>query len=325
MRRDRCWRGALALAAVLMAGIPPAHAQRALTIVVPTPPGGPIDRVARVVARYLQPRLEVPVVVENRQGAAGKIGAQAALRAPRDGQTLLAVSPSILTVNPVVDRAVGYDPLKDFTPLAIVAANSGVLAVRAGLPVADLAGLVEHAKAHPDGLTYGSFGVGTSLHLQSEELLQALGIAARHVPYKGEAQAMNALVAGEVDMMVYVTAPIVPYVRSGRVRALAATGAQRWDLLPEVPTYAESGLPALTDYSYRSWVGLVMPAGAPAAQQEAVGRALREAMAEPGLRLSLEGQGFELQAYDPAAMREAISSELVRNRRVAASGRVHLD
>ncbi|MPS26938.1 MAG: tripartite tricarboxylate transporter substrate binding protein [Alcaligenaceae bacterium] len=325
MRPGRRGCGALALALALMAGGLPVHAQRAVTIVVPTPPGGPIDRVARVVAQYLQPRLDAPVVVENRQGAAGKIGAQAALRAPRDGQTLLAVSPSILTVNPVVDRAVGYDPLKDFTPLAIVAANSGVLAVRAGLPVADLAGLVDFAKAHPDGLTYASFGVGTSLHLQSEELLQTLGITARHVPYKGEAQAMNALVAGEVDMMVYVTAPIVPYVQSGRVRALAATGARRWELLPGVPTYAESGLPALRGYTYRSWVGLAMPAGAPAAQQDAVGRALRDAMAEPGLRLALEGQGFEPQAYDPAAMREAISSELDRNRRVAASGRVHLD
>lgn len=150
-----------------------------------------------------------------------------ALRAPRDGRTLIAVSPSITSVNPVVDPDAGYDPLKDFDLLRIVAFNSGVLAVRAGLTVHSMAELVEYAKAHPDQLTYGSFGTGTSLHLQSEELLRTLGIQARHVPYKGEAQVMTALVAGEIDLMAYATEPIVPFVKNGQVRAAAATASQR--------------------------------------------------------------------------------------------------
>ncbi len=216
--------GTLALPGPVLAQV----AQGATTLVVPTPPGGPIDRVARIVAQGLSSVLGEPVVVENKGGAAGKIGVQAALRAARDGHTLIAVSPSIASVNPVVDKAAGYDPLKDFDPLGIVAFNDGVLAVRADLPVTDMPGLVAYAKAHPGALTYGSFGVGTSLHLQTEELLYTLGITARHVPCKGEAQAMNALIAGEVDMMAYVASPIVPFVANGRARALAATASTRW-------------------------------------------------------------------------------------------------
>jgi tripartite-type tricarboxylate transporter receptor subunit TctC len=324
-RRWLC-RMALAGAALLMAT--GAMAQRTVTIIVPAPPSGPIDRVARLVAQYLQPRLGATVVIDNRVGAAGKIGVQAALRAPRDGLTLIAVSPSITSVNPVIDKAPGYDPLKDFEPLVIVAANSGVLAVRADLPVADLPALVAYAKANPDQLTYGSFGVGTSLHLQSEELLATLGITARHIPYKGEAQAMNALVAGEVDLMVYVTTPVVPFVKNGRVRALAATGSARWDALPTVPSYAEIGIAALREYQYRSWVGLVLPAGVPASARASLVDALNQVLAEPALREALVAQGFEPLPAGPGAaeaMRHTIAGELERNRRVVATGRVRLD
>jgi len=314
--------GAALLAAV---GWPRAGAaQGVVTIVVPTPPGGPIDRVARMAAQGMAKALG-PVVVDNKPGAAGKIGVQAALRAPRDGHTLIAVSPSITSVNPVLDKAAGYDPMKDFAPLGIVAWNSGVLAVRAELPVRDMAGLIAYAKARPDALTYASFGVGTSLHLQSEELLHTLGITARHVPYKGEAQALNALVAGEVDMMVYVTSPIVPFVQTGRVKALAATTSHRWAALPGVPSFAETGIAALRGYEYRSWVGLVMPAGTPAAARQRVQLALAEAMATPEVRTALEAQGFEPATPDPDAMHSTMASEMARNRRVVAATGITLE
>lgn len=318
-------RALLALAPGLLATGRAFAQQRPYTLIVPTPAGGPIDRVARLVALELSPALSQPVVVDNRVGAAGKIGVQAALRAPRDGHALIAVSPSITSVNPAIDKAAGYDPLTDFDALGIAATNAGVFAVRADLPVANMAELVRHAKAHPGQLTYGSFGVGTSLHLQSEELLQALGIEARHIPYKGEAQAMNALVAGEVDMMAYVTAPVVPFVQNGRLRALAATSSERWALLPQVPSYAETGLPALGTYRYRSWVGFVLPSGTPAAERQRVLNAWRTAMASPALRRALEAQGFEAATGDGAEMQRTVAAELERNRRLIASGRVKLD
>jgi tripartite-type tricarboxylate transporter receptor subunit TctC len=303
----------------------PVLAQGATTLIVPTPPGGPIDRVARIVAQGLSSALGQPVVVDNKGGAAGKIGVQAALRAARDGRTLIAVSPSIASVNPVVDKAPGYDPLKDFDALGIVAFNDGVVAVRADLPVTDMAGLVAYAKAHPGALTYGSFGVGTSLHLQSEELLQALGITARHVPYKGEAQALNALIAGEVDMMAYVTSPIVPFVANGRARALAATASKRWAALPAVPSFAETGIEALRNYSYRSWVGIVLPSGVPAGVRQQTAAALREVMAQPETRKALEAQGFAPVEPDAEVMRRTVAAELERNRKLIAAGGISLD
>jgi tripartite-type tricarboxylate transporter receptor subunit TctC len=250
---------------------------------------------------------------------------QSALRAARDGYTLIAVSPSITSVNPAVDKSAGYDPVKDFEPLGIVVRNSGVVAARSSLPVASMRELVAYAKAHPDQLTYGSFGVGTSLHLHSEELAQALGITLRHVPYKGEAQALNALVAQEVDLMLYVTGPVVQFAEAGRVRALAATSPRRWSSLPNVPSFAETGVAELQAYTYQSWVGFVLPSGVPADVVERLGQALRAATANPELRRSLEAQGFEVTDGKPADMKQTISSELARNRSLLATGRVHLE
>lgn len=310
----------------LAAGFP----ERPITIIVPTPPGGPIDRVARVVGQQLQTLLGQTVVVDNRPGTAGKTGVQAALRAPRDGYTLIAVSPSVTSVNPAIDKSAGYDPLKDFVPLGIVARNHGVVAVRAGLPVTSMAELVRYAKARPDELTYASFGVGTSLHLHSEELAQTLGLAVRHIPYKGEAQALNALVAGEVDMMFYVTAPAVAFVENGRIRALAATSNQRWSSLPAVPSFAETGVPELKAYQYQSWVGLVAPANVPADVAGRLAQAVRSALANPELRRTLEAQGFDVSdgtgvEAQQAEMQRTIAAELTRNRRLLESGRVRLE
>ncbi len=321
---DRAARRALVAAALLLgAGL--AAAQTVITVIVPTPPGGPVDRVSRIVAQALGTALAQPVVVDNKVGAAGKIGVQAALRMPRDGRTLVAVSPSIVSVNPVLDKAAGFDPLKDFDHLGIVAFNSGALAVRADLPVTDMASLVAYAKSRPGELTYGSFGIGTSLHLQSEELLHTLGITARHVPYKGESQALNALVAGEIDMMAYVTQPVVPFVQNGRVRALASTSTTRWAALPNVPSFAETGIPALRNYEYRSWVGLVLPTGAPAAERNRIATALAEALAKPEVRSALEGQGFEPVTPKGDTMRSTIAGELERNRRVIAASGITLE
>jgi len=322
-------RRALLFAAVALAAGPAAHAAdayptRLVTIVVPTPAGGPIDRVARAYAQALQSELGQAVIVENKVGGSGKVGMQGALRAPRDGYTLIALSPSIASVNPVVDKAVGYDVLKDLQPLGIAVRSHGVIAARAGAPFRTLAEMVAYARANPGKLTYASFGNGTSLHLFSEELAQRLGIRLLHIPYKGEATALNAVVAGEVDLMMYATASVVPFVATKRVVALATTGG-RWKALPDVPAAAEAGVPEIRDLSYQSWVGFELPAGAPAAVAERLAQALRAASARPELRRTLEADGFELAAMDADETRRTIAAELERNRRVVAQAGITIE
>ncbi|WP_170235235.1 Bug family tripartite tricarboxylate transporter substrate binding protein [Verticiella sediminum] len=301
------------------------YPDRPVTLIVPTPPGGPLDRVSRLYAQHLQGYFGQPVVVENKVGASGKIGVRAGLQAPRDGYTLIAVSPSIVTVNPVVDEDVGFDPLRDFEMLGMVARNTGVVATRADLPVSTMAELVSYAKAHPGQLNYASFGVGTSLHLFSEELAQTLGIALRHIPYKGESQAMHALIAGEVDLMLYVTAPVVPFVKSGRVKALTVTTGQRWAELPDVPSFAESGVPQLEGYTYHSWVGFLMPRDVPAQAATRLREGIAAVGRKPELRQALQDQGFDAIESGADAMRQTVSDELERNRRVVERGGIKLD
>jgi tripartite-type tricarboxylate transporter receptor subunit TctC len=309
----------------LVAPVQAAFPNKPITIIVPTPPGGPVDRVSRAYATELQQILGQATIVDNKMGAAGKIGVQAALRAPRDGYTLIAVSPSIVTVNPVLDKDAGFDPLKDLVPIGIGGHSAGVVAARAGLPVANMAELVDYARARPDQLTYASFGIGTSLHLHSEELAQTLGIRLRHIPYKGESQAMNALIAGEVDLMLYVTSGVVQFVKNGRVKALGATSGQRWTELPEVPSFAESGVPELKNYSYNSWVGFVAPKGLPDDALQKLRQSFAAAAARPEFRRSLEQQGFDPGELSPADMQQTMERELSRNRRLVESGRVRLE
>ena len=323
-------REALALpAALLSQGLVNAAAltqPMPYVLVVPTPAGGPVDRVARALAPELSLALEgAPVVVDNRPGAAGKIGVQAARRAARDGRTLLAVSPSIVSVNPVVDKEPGFDPLSDLDYLGIVAASSGVVAVRSGLPVKSIHDLLRHGQALAGNMTYGSFGGGTSLHLQSEELLERLKLRARHIPYQGDAQLLQALAGGEIDVVFYATQSVIALVQSGRVRAIATTGAQRWPLLPQVPGLNESGLPALRDYHYQSWVGLALPVGGDPARRSQLQQAFAAASASTALRQRLAEQGFEPATGDLLDMRETVSREIQRNRAVVSSGRVTLE
>ena len=321
MRRRELLLGAAALAVTGASRAADPYPSRLVSIIVPTPAGGPIDRVARAFAQALQIELGQAVIVENKVGGSGKIGVQAALRAPRDGHTLVAVSPSITSVNPVVDKAIGYDTLKDLQPLGIAVRSHGIIAARAGAPFRTMQEMVAYARANPGRLTYSSFGNGTSLHLFSEELAQRLDIRLLHIPYRGESSALNALVAGEVDLMMYATASIVPFVATRRVLALATTGA-RWGALPEVPAAAETGVPEMRELSYQSWVGFALPAGAPAAAAERLAQALRAAIARPELRRTLETDGFELAAMDTEEMRRTIAAELERNRRVVARAQI---
>ncbi len=305
------------------------HAQsfpvKPVLLVLPTAPGGPVDIVARIVAPEASKLLGQPIVMENRPGASQKIGIHSMLRAPRDGYTFAAISPASATINPLVDRNVGYDPLKDFTLLSQTVGHAAVVTVHPSVPVRTMQELVAYARANPGKLTYGSGGNGTSLQFSTSELLMKLGITAVHVPYKSDAPAFNDLLGGQINLMV----PGMPVVKSaleaGRLVPLAVSGKSRSPQLPNVPTYGETGIPELKDYSYRVWIGFAAGAGIP---EEAAGKledAFMRAPRAPAVRQSLEASDFEVIASNAQQFARELRAELDRNRRVIASGAITVE
>ncbi len=284
------------------------HAQgfpvKPVLLVLPTAPGGPVDIVARIVAPEASKLLGQPIVMENRPGASQKIGIHSMLRAPRDGYTFAAISPASATINPLVDRNVGYDPLKDFTLLSQTVGHAAVVTVHPSVPVRTMQELVAYARANPGKLTYGSGGNGTSLQFSTSELLMKLGITAVHVPYKSDAPAFNDLLGGQINLMVPGMPVVKPALEAGRLVPLAISSASRSRLLPNVPTYGETGIAELKDYSYRSWIGFAAGAGIPEEAARRLQDAFMRAARAPAVRQSLE-----------ASSRRTISKSSLRPRR----------
>lgn len=254
-------RIAVALLAALLAV--PALAQypsRPIRIVVPVPPGGAPDIVARIVGEKLTERLGQPVVVEGRPGANGVIAAEVVARAAPDGYTLLVGADSHITVNPHVYRSMPLDPLRDLTPVASLVANTFVLTVNPALPVKDFPGFIEYARAARPALAYASAGVGSQHQLAMELLARRAGIELVHVPYKGAGPAVTAAVSGEVAAMFAGTSN-APQIHAGKLRALATTGAHRSAAFPDLPAIAEF----YPGYELSIWLGMFAPAGTPAA------------------------------------------------------------
>ena len=231
-----------------------------IRIVVPQEPGGTVDSVTRFVAKRLEMSIGAPVLVENRSGAGGAIGAEYVARAAPDGYTLLAASTNTQAMTPNVMRFLRYDPIGDFVPIVNMADATTVVIVPATLPVSSLVELAAYSKAHPGTLNYGSAGLGSSNHLMTEQWKSLSGADLTHIPYRGIAQAVQALLAGDVSMLALTTATAAPQVQGGRAKALAVSGGRRLALFPGVPTTAEAGFPV---FDVRLWVGLMAPAGTP--------------------------------------------------------------
>jgi tripartite-type tricarboxylate transporter receptor subunit TctC len=257
----------LACAAAILAGAARAdgYPSRPVKIVVPFPPGGSNDIVARVLAQKLSERTGQQFFVENRGGAGGNIGAETVASASADGYTLLVTAPPPLTTNGALYKDMPFDPAKTFAPVALLATVQIVLMVHPSLPVDNVRELVALAKAKPGTLNFGSSGIGSTNHLAGELLKRMTGIDIVHVPYKGAAPAMNDLIAGHIPMMFDNMPAVLPQVQGGRVRAIAVAGAQRAAALPDVPAVAESGVPGFEAFS---WFGMVAPAKTPAATLE---------------------------------------------------------
>lgn len=233
---------------------------RGVRIVVPFPAGGSNDVVARMLGTKLQELWGQPVVIDNRAGAGGNIGAESVARSPADGYTLLLTAPGPLAVNQSLYTQLSFNPMKDFTPVALIASVPIVLAVNPNVKATTVAELIALAKASPGKLNFGSSGLGSTNHLAGELLKTRAGIDIVHVPYRGAAPAMNDLIGGQIPMMFDNMPAIRPQVQGGTIRAIAVAGAARSPLFPELPTMVEAGVP---NFEASSWFGLVAPAGMP--------------------------------------------------------------
>ncbi len=240
------------------------YPSRPVKIIVPTPPGGPVDVMARISANYLQSALGQAFVIENRGGAGNTIGSKDAAEAPPDGYTLLYSSASGLVIAPLLHADAGYNPQTDYAPIALVAATSNVLVVNPAVPAKTVAELVAYAKANPGKVNFSSGGIGVLPHLMGEMFKAQAGVDIVHVPYKGGGPSINDLISGNVQMTFESTTVLLPLIKAGKLRALAVTTKKRIAQLPEVPTMIESGYP---NFVTTAWTGLLAPAHTPAADR----------------------------------------------------------
>jgi tripartite-type tricarboxylate transporter receptor subunit TctC len=300
---------------------PEDYPRRTIKIVVPFPPGGPVDVVARLLAPRLQSILGQPVVMEHRGGAGGAIGTRAVASAPPDGYTLLLTSAS-LTVTPAVSKKAGYDAVQSFAPIAQVSESCLVLAVPANAKNASLASLIAQARQNPGQLNYGSPGPGNLAHLTAELFKLNAMTDVVHVPFKGGGEMVTALLGRQIDFAFPDISIALPLIREGRLRALGITGATRKPELPETPTLAESGLP---DVVVAFWAGLAAPAGTPRPVVERLNAAVKEAVQTADLRASLANFGAETRTGSPDDFAHLIAADMRRWSKVASAAGISLD
>jgi tripartite-type tricarboxylate transporter receptor subunit TctC len=295
----------LAAPAVLAADLP----ERPVRIIVPFAPGGTSDIVARVLAEAAAPHLPRGAVVENRAGGGGNIGAVEAARAPADGTTLLQCAFGPCGANPALYANPGYDLLRDFAPVILTGAVRNVMAVRRDLPAADVQAFIALARSQAGRVSFGSSGVGASNHLGPELLRSVTGIEMVHVPYRGSGPAITDLIAGRIDVFFDNLPSILPHIRAGSVRALAAVSDQRIGELPEVPTFAEQGVPGM---AIDSWFGFMAPARTPAPAVAALNEAFNRALAEPRVRARLAELAVAPTGGTPEEMGTHVRGEVAR-------------
>jgi tripartite-type tricarboxylate transporter receptor subunit TctC len=257
-------------------------------IIAPAPPGSPVDIRARWVAQQLAPVLGQPVLVDNKPGAGGNIGAEAAAKSAPDGHTLVLVHQGIVSFNPHLYSRTGFDPLNDFAAVTRLVDTTLLLMVPQGSALKSVADLVRAARERPGKLSYGSSGIGTPPHLAAELFRRLAGVEVLHVPYKGATPSLNDLLAARVDFSIDSPSSHGPHVKAGKLRALAATGAERLPAFPDVPTMAEAGLGG---YDYRSWIGLLAPAATPRDVVRRLNAELVKALRSPAGRGWFAAQG----------------------------------
>ena len=296
------------------------YPSKPLRLIVPFPPGGVTDIVARAVAAKLAIELGQSVVVENRAGASGVIGAEAGARSPADGYTLVMGNISTLAINPVTFAKLPYDPIASFDPISMVAIQPLIVAVHPSLPVKSLSELVQYAKSQPGKLNYGT--AGSSIHLAVEFFSTAAGIKMNHIPYKGSAPALTDLIGGQVQVLFDPFSSIYPFVASGKVKALAVTTDKRSATAPTLPTVAESGY---ANFDVSSWQGIVVPAGTPKAVIQRLNRDLVKVFSLPDVKERFAQYSAVTAASTPEQFSSYIKEEIARWQKVAIDAGVKPD
>jgi tripartite-type tricarboxylate transporter receptor subunit TctC len=293
------------------------YPNRPIRVVVPFPPGGPTDGMARIVSDRLGKLLGQTVVVDNRGGGAGgSVGAKSVATAEPDGYSILMTPGGSLTSGPAVHKNIGYDPLTAFTPVAQLITTHQFVCVHPILPVKTLREFVAHAKANPGKVSYGTQGFGTGNHLLNELFKLEAGIDIVHVPYRGTAPMLAAFLTGEVQMVIDPSTTVLPHIQSGSVRAIAVTSSERSSKLPDVPTTAEAGFPKLNS---PFWLGVVAPAGTRPEIIEKLNAAFRESLNDPPTRARLDALGAEISIGTPQEFGTMIRSQLVLWKSVVAA------
>jgi len=301
----------LAIAAAIALAVPglasgQAYPAKPIHFIVPYPAGGPLDTVARLLGQKVSESVRQPVIVENKPGAGGNIGADLVAKSPPDGYTILMGAVATHAINPTLYAHIPYDPVKDFAPVTQVASTPNVLVVNPSLPVASVKEFIAYAKAHPDALNFGSGSTGSAGHLAGELFKAMAGVRMVHVPYKGAGPAMQDLIGGRIQLMFDNLASSLAQMRAGRVKALAVTTAKRSALAPELPTIAESGLPG---FDISTWFGVFAPGGTPRDIVERLHAEFVKALADPAVRETMLKLGAEPVGNTPAEFAAYIQSE----------------
>jgi len=298
----------------------PIYPSQPIRIIVPFPPGGSVDPLARLVGQKLTESWGQQVVVDNRPGGNSIIGTQAAVKAKPDGYTLLYVTGTHV-INAIL-LATPYDAIRDFAPVATLINAELLLVVHPSLPVATLEEFIALSKARPGELNYASSGTATSIHLKTELFSQAAGIKMNHVPYKGAAPAVADLIGGRVQLVFQVPMVVIPHANSGKLRAIAVSGAKRLTALPTVPTLGEAGLPGV---DMNNWNGILAPAGVPKEIIDKLNAEVARILALPDVRTILLNQGNEPMASTPEQFAALIKADLERTARVIKAANIRVE
>jgi tripartite-type tricarboxylate transporter receptor subunit TctC len=299
-----------------------AYPTKPVRLVATSPPGGSQDFLARLLAQYLSPRLGQQMIVENRTGASGAIGIEHVAKAAPDGYTLLLGAAGPLTLVPVFNSRLPFDPVRDFAPITVLASGPFAVALHPSVPARSLKELIALAKGKPGVLNYGSSGTGASPHLAAELFKSMAGIDMVHIPYKGVGPALTDLLGGQIDLMFADVHLVMPHARSERLRALAVTGSTRSRVMPELPTVSESGIP---DYAAGTWFGVLAPAGTPREIVDRLNGEIVKLLGGAELRKRLLTQGIEPGGNTPEEFAALVRNELDKWRKVAKTANIKIE
>jgi tripartite-type tricarboxylate transporter receptor subunit TctC len=312
---------AACLAAACLLGLASAQSPQALKLVVPFPAGGTADILPRVVAEKLRAQYPGGVLIDNRTGAGGNIGAELVFRSEPDGNTLLVSPPAPIAINQHLYKKLSFDPTQ-WVPVTVLATVPNVLVVSPRLPVKNVQEFIAYAKANPGKLSYGSQGNGTTSHLTASLFMQLTGVEMVHIPYKGTAPALVDLVGGQIDVFFDNLSSSLPFHQAGKLRILGVADQQRSHALPEVPTFAEQKLPAMNAVT---WFAVVAPPGTPADKVASAQKAIADALALPDVKQKFAEQGAEPRGWDAARTGRFLQAESAKWNKVIKSAKVSLD